>query len=74
VSQGVVYKSDGEDIMNEILSDYTDYEVTVILYPDVLRRQLVHTGVLTWVNEDDEYQIGNVQFDKKHVDMLIIFE
>lgn len=72
--QGKVFKSDGVDIMNEVLSDFTNYEVTVILYDKGLGFQPAYTGILTWVDEDDEYQVGHVQFDKKDVDMLICFD
>lgn len=69
MTQGVVFKGDGEDPMHEVLSDYADYEVTALL-----RDGRWYTGPLTWVDHDDEYQIGEAQFPKSAVVMLIVFE
>jgi hypothetical protein len=76
MSLGVAYKGDGDDPMHEVLSDFANHEVTVILKgsePELDLRE-VATGILTWVDFDDEYQVNNTQFAKNQVDMLIVFE
>lgn len=62
--EGRAFKAD-----NEVLSDFIDYDVVV-----VLKDGRILEGILTPIPSTDDYQIGDIDFDRKDAALLIEWE